>query len=117
MEQSPFWQANSSSYIPHLPRILWEQKAYCYIHTHLPPVPILTQTNTVLASTSHFLKIHFNIILFHLILKRNSKFQNSKESYLIDIKYFVFSEITYLYPEMLIFIILDIFTSLSNLCT
>jgi hypothetical protein len=35
---------------------------YC-IHKHLPPVRVLSQTNPVHASPSHFLKIYFYIIL------------------------------------------------------
>jgi hypothetical protein len=52
MEQSPSWEANTSSGSQEIPRVLWNLK-----------VQYLSRINPVHALPSHFLKIHFNIIL------------------------------------------------------
>jgi len=63
MEQSSFRAANHYSTSQEIPCILWNPKAHYCIYNCLPPVPILSQTDSVHAPTLQFLKIHLNIIL------------------------------------------------------
>ena len=63
MEQSPSWEANMFSASQEVRRSLWNRKAHCRIHKYPPPVPILNQINPVHASSSHFLKIYFNMTI------------------------------------------------------
>jgi hypothetical protein len=63
MEPSPAWEPNRFSVSQEIPRILRNPEVqYCF-YKFRPPIPILSHLEPVHALSSHFLKVHFNIIL------------------------------------------------------
>jgi hypothetical protein len=82
MEHSPSWEANRPSASQEIPCILWNRKFHYRLYNCQPPVPMLSQINSVHASPSQFFKIHFNIILlpmprsFKWSLYSRSPYQN-----------------------------------------
>jgi hypothetical protein len=63
MVQSPSSEVNWSEASQEIPRILWNPKVHHCTHKRTPPVLILSQLHPVQTPTSHFSKIHPNIIL------------------------------------------------------
>ena len=63
MDHRPSWEANRFSASQEIPHILRNPKVHYRTHKCPPPFPILSHPDPYSVSTSHFLKIHLNIIL------------------------------------------------------
>ena len=78
VEQSHSWEANRSSASQQIPPRFMKPESPLPHSKRSPPVPILSQINPGYASSSHFLKIHYNIIF--PCMPRSSKWSLSLRS-------------------------------------
>ena len=63
IEQTSSLEADRFSASQEISQILWNPTVHYRIHKFPPPFPVLSQIDPVHIPTSHFLKIHLNIIL------------------------------------------------------
>jgi len=59
MQQCYSWKANNSSSGQEVPSTLWNQKVHYLVHNSPPPLPILSQNNSIHAHTILYLKDTF----------------------------------------------------------
>jgi len=90
VEQSPSWEANRFAANQEITRILWKPKVHHRIHKCPPPVPILSQLDPVHSPTSHYLKIHLNIILTSTSLR-------TKILYRLTFRFYILTCSPYIY--------------------
>jgi hypothetical protein len=63
MDQSPFWEANTSAGSQYTPHVSWASNVHCRVHNSMLLVLAISQINPVHVLSKYFLKILFNITL------------------------------------------------------
>jgi hypothetical protein len=63
-------EANSSSATQDIPRILWNRKVYSHIHKSPPPIPMLSQINSLHARSQASAAVYHNSSVFWVIMQR-----------------------------------------------
>jgi hypothetical protein len=63
MDQSSFWEANTSAGSQYIPHVSWASKFHCRVNNSMLLFRTESQINPVHALSKYFLKIHFNITL------------------------------------------------------
>jgi hypothetical protein len=61
-ELSPSWEAANCAATQELPSILYNPEVHYRVHKRPPPIPILSQIDPVHTTSSHYSKMHFNVV-------------------------------------------------------